>query len=55
MTEDKLLGQLKKKMAICTILQVKFRCRCAKKVGEGIVSYQPFCEAVQELYNECNQ
>ena len=46
-SEDMLLKKLKKKMAICTILQMKFGCKCAK------TQTGPFCTAVEELYQEC--
>ena len=54
-SEDELTKKLKKKMAICTILQRKFGCKCASPFREGIaeVDYQPYCEVVAELYKEC--
>jgi len=46
MSEDEFTKKLTKKMVICTILQRKFGCRCAK-------DEKPlFCTAVEELYNE---
>lgn len=55
MSETDLNKRLKKKMVICTILQKKFGCRCVKefKVGIAEVTYKPFCEAIEELYEEC--
>lgn len=56
MSETELNKRLKKKMAICAILQRKFGCRCVKKefkVGIADVTYKPFCEAVEEVYAEC--
>lgn len=55
MSEDVLTKKLKTKMVICAILQRKFECKCAKLFREGIaeVTYQPFCETVTELYEEC--
>lgn len=46
MSEDEHTKKLKKKMAICTILQIKFSCKCAK-------NERPlFCSCVEEIYNE---
>jgi hypothetical protein len=47
LSEDEFVKKLKKKMAICTILQRKFGCKCAE--NETI----PFCNTVEELYKEC--
>ena len=47
MSEDEFVKKLKKKMAICTILQRKFGCKCTE--NERI----PFCSTVEELYKEC--
>ena len=47
MSEDEFTKKLKKKMAICTILQRKFGCKCAE--NETV----PFCSTVEELYKEC--
>lgn len=42
-------GLLKKKMAICTILQRKFGCKCSTP-GTGCLDEQPlFCTIVDEL------
>jgi hypothetical protein len=46
MSEDVQFEILKKKMKICTILQVKFGCKCAKD------EKRIFCTAVEELCNE---
>ena len=46
MSEDKRLKEAKKKMSVCTILQMKFGCKCAK--NETI----PFCSTVEELYKQ---
>ena len=46
--EDHLLKVLKKKMAICTILQKKFGCKCVTDEKRPL-----FCAGVEELYNEC--
>ena len=46
MSEDEFLKKLKKKMAICTILQRKFGCKCAKN------DKPLFCDCVEELYSE---
>jgi len=48
MSEDELLKKLKKKMAICTILQRKFGCKCSQDEKRPL-----FCDAAEELYKEC--
>ena len=45
MSEDERLEKLKKKMAICAIIQSKFGCKCSER--ETI----PFCSCVEELFN----
>ena len=56
MSESDLTKRLKKKMVICTMLQKKFNCRCVRKdfkVGIADVTYKPFCDSVEELYEVC--
>jgi len=48
MSEDMRIKTLKKKMAICTILQRKFSCKCSQDEKRPL-----FCDGVKELYQEC--